>query len=131
KLFFDPQFDGDPELVEVEPLVPHPQPGSQARSGEGEPQPGSGVLAVQEMPALPTNAPGSPASPRVKELDDDYPDEQPAELPGSLPSTLPVPPVTGEPPPGDDGQQGRAEMPDEPAAPPPVEDQNPAPGDGP
>ena len=25
KLFFDPNFDGDPELVEVEPLVPQPQ----------------------------------------------------------------------------------------------------------
>jgi type I restriction enzyme, R subunit len=27
KRFFDPNFDGDPELVEVEPLLPQPQPG--------------------------------------------------------------------------------------------------------
>jgi len=45
KLFFDPNFDGDPELVEVEPLVPQPQP--QAEEGgvvTGTP----GTLAVKE-----------------------------------------------------------------------------------
>jgi type I restriction enzyme, R subunit len=74
KLFFDPQFDGDPELVEVEPLVPQPHPQLQPQAqrqqplpGEEVPQPGSGVIAVQETPALPTDAPGSPASPRVRE----------------------------------------------------------------
>ncbi len=127
KLFFDPQFDGDPELVEVEPLVPQPQSQPQLQ----EPPPGSGVIAVQETPALPTDAPGSPASPLVKEPGDDYPDEQPAEIPGSLPPTLPALSATGEPVPGEDDQQGRAETPDEPAAPPPVVAQPFAPGDRP
>ncbi|HXX79426.1 MAG TPA: DEAD/DEAH box helicase family protein, partial [Ktedonobacteraceae bacterium] len=34
KRFFDPNFDGDPELVEVEPLVPKPQPGEDTSPDE-------------------------------------------------------------------------------------------------
>ena len=58
-LFFDPNFDGDPELVEVEPLVPQPQaqpqsqaqqsqPGSQVRSGESVVQPGSAGIPGEQ-----------------------------------------------------------------------------------
>ncbi len=141
KLFFDPHFDGDPELVEVEPLVPQPQPqpqvqqplpGSQAQPGEGEPQPGSSVIAEQELPVLPTDAPGSSGSliVIVKESGDGYPQEQSAETPDSLPPTLPVPPANIEPSPGEGSQQARAETTDEPAVPLPVEVQPPAPGNG-
>lgn len=135
KLFFDPNFDGDPELVEVEPLVPQPQlqrplPASQVQPGEGATQPGSGVISEQEMPVLPTDVPGIPGSLIVKESGDGYPPEQPTDTPGPLPPTLPVPPTNIEPTPGKGSQQAGAETTDEPTLPPPVEAQPPAPDDG-
>ena len=120
--FFDPGFDGDPELVEVESLVPQPQvqqpqPGTQALPGEGATQSGSGMKPGQELPALPTEPPGSPDSPIIKEAGSDgYPQERPVEA--SAPST------DIEPSPGDGSPQARAETTGEPAA-------SPVPGNGP
>src|SRR5205823_8321115 len=106
-----------------------PLAGSQVQPGEGTIQPG-GVKAEQETPVFPTDVPGSSGSLIVKESGDDYPQEQPTETPGPLPPTLAVPPANIEPAPGDGSQQARAETTDEPTAPPPVEAQPPAPGNG-
>ncbi|HZU01127.1 MAG TPA: DEAD/DEAH box helicase family protein, partial [Ktedonobacteraceae bacterium] len=138
KLFFDPNFDGDPELVEVEPLVPQPQSqpqlqqpqsGPQAQPGEDAAQPGSEDISEQKAPVPFPYIPGSSGSPIVKEGGNGYSSEQPTEVPTSLPTTLPVPPATREPPPGDGSQQARAETTEGLLAP-PIEAQPPTPGIG-
>jgi type I restriction enzyme R subunit len=51
-LFFDPDFDGDPELVEVEPLVPQPaEPTSAAEDGDSTPAAAEESVAASESPA--------------------------------------------------------------------------------
>jgi type I restriction enzyme R subunit len=130
KLFFDPNFDGDPELVEVEPLVPQPQPqlqqpqsGSQAQPGEDTALPGSDDISEQKGPVPVTYVPGSSGSPIARENGNAYSSKQSTEVPTSLP------PATIEPPPGDGSQQEHTETTDGLIAP-PVEAQPPAPGIG-
>jgi type I restriction enzyme R subunit len=94
KLFFDPNFDGDPELVEVEPLVPHPQ--QQEDTTTGETQDG----AVQDV-LLPQIIQG-PIEPAVKDGGAAYPqDQEPVGNPSSN-STTPLPTEREE----EGGEQG-------------------------
>ena len=59
KLFFDPNFDGDPELVEVEPLVPQLQP---------QPEEGSSAIETGGIPPAPfIDVSGVPGNPIVRE----------------------------------------------------------------
>jgi type I restriction enzyme R subunit len=105
KLFFDPNFDGDPELVEVEPLVPQLQP---------QPEEGSSALETGGIPEQDTPAPfidvsGVPGTPIVREDGTAHPQEQqPLERPLPLPPALPVPPATVEAP--EEGSQQHAAM---------------------
>ncbi len=74
KLFFDPNFDGDPELVEVEPLVPHPQ--QQEDTATGETQDGT-IQDVSQPPIIQV-----PFEPAVKEGGASYAEDlKPAESP--------------------------------------------------
>jgi len=81
RLFFDPNFDGDPELVEVEPLVPQPQPEKDTSTDETEEE------AVQDVlqPAI-IQVPFEPA---VKDGGATYPQDQESAVspsPSSAPS---------------------------------------------
>jgi type I site-specific restriction endonuclease len=88
KLFFDPNFDGDPELVEVEPLVPQLQPQPEEGSSAIE----TGVIPEQDTPAPFIDVPGVPGTPIVREDGTAHPQEQqPLEYPIPLPLALPVP----------------------------------------
>ena len=49
KLFFDPSFDGDPELVEIESLAPQPEPPPDESAGEQEAE---SAEAVTVAPAI-------------------------------------------------------------------------------
>lgn len=80
KLFFDPNFDGDPELVEVESLVPQPQPQEDSLTGEGE-------LKIIDDTSL-AGIIGGPELPALKEGDAGYPPDQ---VPGESSSTVTTP----------------------------------------
>ena len=80
KLFFDPNFDGDPELVEVEPLVPQPQ-AEQEESEVGTEVPARNEAS--EVAAIPT-------TPLTRDGGETYPQ---GETPGASP-----PPVSSLPP---------------------------------
>jgi len=74
KLFFDPNFDGDPELVEVEPLIPQFQPEKDTSTHETEEE------AVQDVsqPAIIQ----IPIEPAVRDGGAPYPqDQEPAVSP--------------------------------------------------
>jgi type I restriction enzyme, R subunit len=107
KLFFDANFDGDPELVEVEPLIPQPQP-----------QPQSQLRPHSQ------DAPGGSNDVVVKQGDKGY-----LKDPGPLPSPLSVPPAVLESPSGDGKQQVSTETPAQPPENMPIEARPPAPGD--
>jgi type I restriction enzyme, R subunit len=93
KLFFDPNFDGDPELVEVEPLVPQLQPQPEAGSSAIE----TGGIPEQDTPAPFIDVSGVPGNPIVREDGTAHPQEhQPIEYPIPLPPALPVPPAPVE-----------------------------------
>jgi type I site-specific restriction endonuclease len=95
KLFFDPNFDGDPELVEVEPLVPQLQPQPEEGSSAIE----TGVIAEQDTPAPFIDVSGVPGNPIVREDGTADPQEQQLmEYPIPLPPALPVPPAPVETP---------------------------------
>lgn len=90
KLFFDPNFDGDPELVEVEPLVPQPQPQKEAATGETQ----DGSVQDVSQPAIIQIS----IELEVKDGGTTYPqDQEPAvSSPASSESTLSSLPVEGE-----------------------------------
>src|SRR6266851_51386 len=103
KLFFDPNFDGDPELVEVEPLVPQLQPQPEEGSSAIE----TGGIPEQDTPAPFIDVSGVPGNPIVREDGTAHPQEhQPLEYPIPLPPALPVPPAPVEAP--EEGSQQHA-----------------------
>jgi type I restriction enzyme, R subunit len=90
KLFFDPNFDGDPELVEVEPLLPQPQPQRDTAAGQ---TPDEAVQGVSQPPI--TQIPFEPA---VKDGGATYPQDQELAVssPPSSGSSLPSVPAEEE-----------------------------------
>src|SRR5947209_1235143 len=84
KLFFDPNFDGDPELVEVEPLVPQPQ-AEQEETGVG-----TEVPTWNESPGVTR----IPTTPLIRDGGETYPQsESSGESP---PPVSPLPPAAIE-----------------------------------
>jgi type I restriction enzyme R subunit len=88
KLFFDPNFDGDPELVEVEPLIPQLQPEKDTSTDETEEE------AVQDVsqPAI-VQVPFEPA---VKDGGATYPQDQEPAISSTSSDTTLLPPMSAE-----------------------------------
>jgi len=85
KLFFDPNFDGDPELVEVEPLVPQPQ-AEQEETGVG-----TEVPTWNESPGVAR----IPTTPLIRDGGEAYPQSEASGE--SPPPVSPLPPAPIEP----------------------------------
>ncbi|MBI3977805.1 MAG: DEAD/DEAH box helicase family protein [Chloroflexi bacterium] len=93
RLFFDPDFDGDPEVVVVEPLVPREAPVAQQPADEGgavgvlspeEEAPAGQVQTMRERPAGEYAAEGAGESGAAPEVRDSA-----AELAGHLATDVP------------------------------------------
>jgi type I restriction enzyme R subunit len=69
KLFFDPNFDGDPELVEVEPLIPRVQPEKETTTSETEEEAEQDVSqpAIIQIPFEPAVKDGGATYPQGQE----------------------------------------------------------------
>src|SRR6266699_603489 len=85
KLFFDPNFDGDPELVEVEPLVPQPQAEQEETGVETE------VPTRNESPGVAR----IPTTPLIRDGGETYPQSETSGE--SPPPVSPLPPAPVEP----------------------------------
>jgi type I restriction enzyme, R subunit len=102
KLFFDPNFDGDPELVEVESLVPQAQSEKDTIAGEAQERAVQGVLQslILPVPTIPTKEDGGVAASQ---------DQEPAVSPASSATTLSPSILIEEK--EEDSEQGRVVVP--------------------